>query len=99
MQPAILIACPTYQGMKYCINEFIQRLNQLTYPNYDILIVDNSNTLDYYNYLKELTKSTEILILRDDCNLPDGMDKLIHSRNFIRDYFLKNNYDYLFTMD
>ena len=52
MQPAILIACPTYQGMKYCINEFIQRLNQLTYPNYDILIVDNSNTLDYYNYLK-----------------------------------------------
>lgn len=99
MQPKILIGCPTYQAMEYCINEFIQRINEFTYPNYEAIIVDNSNEDIFYKKLKDLTKNTKIKILKDNCGLKDGMDKLIHSRNFIKDYFLNGDYDYLFTMD
>ncbi len=93
----ILVASPTYKGMKYCEKEFFNRIIGLDYNNYDILIVDNSENGDYFNHLKETYANFNII--NDKSNEKDKMLRLVHSRNLILDYALKNNYDYLLMLD
>ena len=94
MNPKILVASPTYKGMKYCIDKFIKQIKNLTSPDYDILIVDNSEDDAFFNELKKY----QIKVIKDNCQ-KEKIHKLINSRNIIIDYALKNNYDYIFMMD
>jgi hypothetical protein len=41
-RPKVLVACPTYSGKAYCTQEWIDTVTSLTYPAYDVLMVDNS---------------------------------------------------------
>ncbi|MDP3027455.1 MAG: glycosyltransferase [Nanoarchaeota archaeon] len=93
----ILVATPTYEGMRYCEKEFVESIISLEYSNYDILIVDNSENDDYSNHLKEIYP--KLLIIRDQSNEKDKMLRLVQSRNLILDYAVKNNYDYILMMD
>jgi GT2 family glycosyltransferase len=88
------VGCPTYEGMRYCLNLFLNRIKELTYPNYDILIVDNSEDNKYFNKIKE--KGIHILKgLRFDT----PVKTITASRNLIIDYAIKNKYDYLLNLD
>ena len=95
--PKILVASPTYEGMRYCEKEFIQSITNLEYSNYDILIVDNSENDNYFYYLKETYP--KLTMIRDQSNEKDKMMRLVHSRNLILGYAVKNNYDYILMMD
>lgn len=94
--PKILIASPTYEGMRYCHNEFFNAITSLDYPDYKILIVDNSEKEEYYN---ELKKIKEITVLKENLDEKNKMLRLIHSRNKILDYAFQNNYDYVLMLD
>src|SRR3989344_9600764 len=94
--PKILVACPTYEGMAYCLDKFIERINSLTYPDYDILIVDNSKTNDYYNRLSSINR---IKVIKDNFTDKNAKIIIVHSRNLIIDYALENNYDFILMMD
>ncbi|MBR9706457.1 hypothetical protein GOV14_05455 [Candidatus Pacearchaeota archaeon] len=93
----VLIATPTYDGMKYCDNRFFDAIKSLTYPNHDILVVENSKNSNYFN---KLSKDPDLNVLRYE---PKGdeknMQKLINCRNLILDYALKNDYDYILMLD
>jgi hypothetical protein len=95
--PRILVASPTYEGMKYCEGEFIEGITNLEYSNYSILIVDNSENDEYFNHLMEICP--KFIIIRDMSDEKDKMLRLVHSRNLILDYAVKGNYDYLLMMD
>ena len=41
-RPKVLVACPTYDGKEYCFADWIKRVKSLTYPAFDVLVVDNS---------------------------------------------------------
>ena len=56
----VLVGCPTYEGMAYCLKEYIQAIKNLSFGEYDILLVDNSNTDTYH---KKLLNNTVIYIL------------------------------------
>ena len=47
MQPKVLVGCPTYSGMEYCLDKYAKTVKSLTHPNYDILLVDNSKDNSY----------------------------------------------------
>jgi len=94
--PKVLVASPTYKGMKYCDKEFFNAIKNLTYPLYDILIIENSTDDKYFN---ELKKQENIILIKDDVKKENKMLRLISSRNKIIDYVLKNNYDYVLIMD
>ncbi len=49
----ILVACPTADVKDYCFEEWVKNVSNLTYHNYDILVVDNSENREYYKSLKE----------------------------------------------
>ena len=40
-------------GMKYCIDRFLDRVKDLAYFYYDVLMVDNSRDDGYFNELKK----------------------------------------------
>jgi len=94
--PKILVASPTYKGMKYCQDKFINSLQQIDYPNFDILIIENSEDNKNFN---ELKKRKEIKIIRNNSSEKDKMKRLVNSRNEIIQYVLDNNYDYVLMMD
>ncbi|MBD3361849.1 hypothetical protein GF358_03595 [Candidatus Woesearchaeota archaeon] len=94
MNPKILVGCPTYQGKEYCLKEYIERLNSLTYSNYDILLVDNSPSEGYF---KKLT-SLGIPVLKDSPEKKPH-DSIVKSRNLIKKRVLEGNYDYFLSLE
>ena len=50
--PKIVICTPTYSGKNYCWDKFIEQYNNLSYPNKDLFVVDNSPDKANYNKLK-----------------------------------------------
>lgn len=92
----VLVASPTYKGMKYCHERFLESLKNLDYENYDILLMDNSKTDEFY---EELKKDNEIIVLKDETSEEKNILRLVSSRNKILEYALENNYDYVLMMD
>jgi hypothetical protein len=55
--PKVLVACPTAAAKNYTAEEWIVNTNKFYYPNYDIVMVDNTNDGGINsNYLNELAK-------------------------------------------
>ena len=40
--PKILVACPTFDGKIYCLDRWVDAVRKIDYPNYSMLLVDNS---------------------------------------------------------
>lgn len=96
----ILLACPTYKKMEYCDKEFFERITNLTYPYYDILIIDNSKDNHYFEKLnKILSSKPNIKIIKDDVSEEKAILRVISSRNKIIKYALDKNYDFILMMD
>lgn len=95
-KPRVLIGCPTYNGMRYCIERVLNRLRGLDYPNYDILVAENSED-DYF--FEELKKEDKIILMKIEAKGKKPMAKLIMSRNKIIEYALENGYDYVLMSD
>ena len=92
--PKILVGCPTCKDYDYCVEEYLLSLFSLDYPNYDILIVDNSEDDEYYKKLKEY--GIEV----DKGNFYDSaIKRVVESRNILREYALNDKYDYFFSLE
>jgi len=96
MNPKVLVACPTYDGMKYCFEKFSESIKSFDYDNYKILIVDNSDSDDFFG---ELQRDKEIISIKDKSNYPSKLNRLINSRNIILKFAQENKYDFIFMLD
>ena len=96
MWPRVLIGVPTFEGMKYCLNEFIEGVRNLTYPNADVLLVYNSRGKDFF---EELKKEKDFIVVWDETLAEKPVERLISSRNKILDYAVEKGYDYVFALD
>ncbi len=94
MKPKVLIAIPTYDGMSYCLNEFLEAINKLTYSNFDVLIVDNSKTDEYSEKIRDLG----FKVLRSQ-KFENPRETIVEARNLLRSEFLKGDYDYFFSVE
>jgi len=96
MNPKILVATPTFKGMKYCQDEFFKAIGALTYPNHTLLIIDNTKEIQYFEELKKIPK---IKVVHNETKEEKSIFRLISSRNKILRYGIENNYDYIFMLD
>ena len=90
----VLIATPVFEYHKYCINDYIENIERQSYQSYDLILVDNSPTDCYANYLR----SKKIPVIK----VPFSQmmrDRTVRSRNLIRDIFLKGEYTHLLFLD
>lgn len=80
--PKILIVAPTYDKKSHLLDEWIEHLNSLSYPNFDVLLVDTSqDTKEGNEYYKRLSKKK-----LDDIILQMGEDesnRVVFKRNII----------------
>ena len=89
----ILVGCPTSDRKKYCLKEYIESVKSLSFPSYDILIVDNSETDEYY---KEIKKELPCVKSRF---YESARKSIVESRNIIREKILTGDYDYFLSLE
>lgn len=94
--PRVLVASPVFDGMEYCIGDFLNRIRSLSYKNYDIFLVDNSEGRDFS---KMLERDYGVDVLHLDLKDIHGMKKIVRCRNRIFNYAVENDYDYVLMMD
>ncbi len=92
--PKVLVGCPTSKDYEYCLEEYLLGLFSLSYPNYDILIVDNSEDDKFFNKLREYG----IKVIKGSFYY-SAIKRIVESRNILRDYALGNDYDYFFSLE
>ena len=90
----VLVFSPTYEGKEYCRKEFVDNVNKFTYPNYDFLMIDNSERgTYYYKLIKE-----GVPVVR----VPRGSNSriaLANAQNYARQYAIDNDYDYVLSLE
>ena len=94
MPPKILVGCPTSHHKAYCLKEYAEAVKSLDYPNYDILLVDNSPDEDYINKIKEHGLS----VIKGHY-FEGARDRIIASRNILRQKAIDEGYDYFFSLE
>ncbi|MAG52862.1 MAG: hypothetical protein CMH62_02770 [Nanoarchaeota archaeon] len=93
MPPKILVGCPTSFHKGYALQQYVEAIKALTYENFDILLVDNSEDDVYFEKIKSL-----LPVIKGPF-FTSARDRIIVSRNILRDKVLKENYDYLFSLE
>lgn len=91
----VLVGCPTYEGKQYCLQKYIAGLKALTYPEKDILLIDNSPTPQFS---KEIIASG-IPVIRAGYSLRTPRDRIIHCRNILRKKVIEEGYDYFLSLE
>lgn len=92
----VLVASPTYNGMDYCFEEFIESIRAIDYESFDILIMDNSRTKEFF---RKISKVQGIKAVYDETREEKNILRLISSRNKIIEYAIEKGYDYILMMD
>lgn len=93
--PKVLVGCPTFDGQKFCFEEFDKCIKSLTYTNFDIFFVDNSKDTKYTEFLKEKGYDAVHII-------PEAKDRIgiiVESRNAIIKKAIDEKYDHLLFLD
>ena len=94
MQPKVLVGCPTHKVKEYCLKDYSKIVKSLTYSNYDVLLVDNTKGNSYYKKIKE-----ENIPVVKGPYYEGAMDRIVASRNILREEVLKGNYDYFLSLE
>tara|TARA_Y100000310_G_C20497840_1_gene722432 strand:- start:47 stop:799 length:753 start_codon:yes stop_codon:yes gene_type:complete len=92
--PKVFIGCPTWIGKKYCINRYLNGIAALDYPEKYFMIVDNTDSDEYINLLKE--KGVNALKGPHD---KDPKKTVVDSRNILREEFLKTDFEYFLSLE
>ncbi len=93
--PRVLVGCPTSYRHSHSIRQFIACLNELTYPCFDVLFVDETEGEKFAGYLRNKGYN----VVRSSPKSEAKIGRIIENRNIIIDYCIKNNYDFLFFLD
>lgn len=94
--PPVLVACPNHEVKEYAFERWIRSVRGLTYPNFDVLVVDNSPNGNFAERWND-----QVRIVRID---PAGIEHLAVLRinlsyERIREEMLAGNYERLMIIE
>lgn len=90
----VLIGVVTYSKQRFCLDEFQDAILNQTIKA-DHLFVVNSGEGAYVTLLK----SRNLNAVENPAHGKTRIENIVNGRNYIRDYALKNGYDYVFFVD
>jgi len=99
VMPKILVLSVTYSGKDYCLDEWIDNCNLFTYPNYDHIMIDNTD--DGGKYLESIRPKLEnagIMCYHTERG-DTSREALARSQNLGRRIMLEGDYDYMFSLE
>src|SRR3989338_118772 len=92
--PKVLVGCPTSNYHEYALQQYADSIKKLTYKNKDVLLVDNSEDNVYF----EKIKSLGIPVIKGPW-FESARDRIIASRNILRQKVLDEGYDYFLSLE
>lgn len=92
--PKVLVAAPTFEGKDYCLKDWIDRVKNLTYPNYDYCLIDNSDGTSYTKKLR-MKGIKAYHVSRGE----NSRQAIANAQNFIRKKVLDEGYDYWLSVE
>lgn len=101
--PKVLLAAPTSDRHKHLLDDWIKSLDNLTYENFKVLLVDTTSDSDEYSKIlkKKLVHKNPIKVISSPWE-PEKLHilrHLAHVRDLIRKEMLKGDYTHLFFLD
>jgi hypothetical protein len=93
--PKVLVAAPTYSRKEYTREDFVNAVKGLTYPNFDFLVVDNSQGT---SYAKKLRKAG-LRVATTPRGKGGARECLRNAENYIVDRFIAGDYEYLLMLE
>ncbi len=91
----LLVGCPTSFHKSYCLQEYLNGVKALTYPHYELVLVDNSPDTSYY----DLLESKDVTVFKTPYSAETARERIVISRNMLRQYILENDYDYFLSLE
>ena len=93
----VMLGSAVNEHKGYILDKWIERVKELTYPNLDIVLVDNTRTDRYADRIRMYTEGTPIKLVRDVwCS--DFRGRMVTSHNKIREEFLRSKANCLFIL-
>lgn len=99
MKKKILVACPTAEGKDYALDKWVETVRSLTYEDFDIHIVDNSETSAYMNDIRARFGDLLTVSRVSPAQSPTFRHALAKSHNKCSEKALKGGYDYLLHLE
>mgnify|MGYP001566800737 FL=1 len=105
MAGKILVGCPIFKGKEYCLKEFLDGLNSISYHDFDVCLVDNSQGTDFFKRLKQIagewskTHKNKFFVERVEIDSIEPRAKIVAARNVLLEKTLKGGYDYFFSLE
>jgi glycosyltransferase involved in cell wall biosynthesis len=93
--PKVLIAIPTYEGKNYIFPKCYEAVKAFTYPNYELIVIDNSPTVDYYLKAKRAGYKEFIHVPRGG----NSRQALCNAQNYARQKAIDEGFDYLLFVE
>lgn len=92
----VLVGCPTYENKEYALERYAKAVKALKHDGIqmDILLVDNSKGDDY---LKKI-KAAGLPVVKGPWH-EGARDRIIASRNVLREKAVKEDYDYFLSLE
>ena len=90
------MSAPIYEHKYYCIQDYIRNLRYLSYPNFDVLLVDNSKDPTAVQTVIDMNPDIEIVYtgFHETTRASQGI-----SYQYIRKRFLEGDYEYLMIIE
>ena len=95
MNPKILVGCPWNAKKAYILDRYVNRLKELDYDNYEIVLSDNSSDETFKD---KIEKEYGIKVLKSPWHIK-SRQRIVNSRNQLRQYALDNNFDYYMSIE
>ncbi len=94
-KPHILVGCPTSFHKAYCLEAYLAAVKALTYKHITFVLVDNSPDDSY----ADLLESKGITVFKAPYHAESARERIVVSRNMLRQHALDNDYDYFFSLE
>lgn len=93
--PRVLVGVTTYEAKDYIFDRCMQSIAAFDYDNFDVMVVDNSKSFDYFLKLKRRGYQNVFHVDRGK----NSREALTKSQNYIRAKMLEGGYDYLLFVE
>ncbi len=94
--PKVLVCAPTNEVKGYALEEWAETVQNLTYPNYDVFLCDNSKTHDFRRKLRKMGFITDHIRPKQK----DVRYTIAQSHERCRNYFMKRpEYRYMLHLE
>jgi hypothetical protein len=91
----VLVSCPTADVKDYCFSDWVNQVQNLTYKNYDIHVVDNSDNREFYDKWKEIIPMSRV----SPQNYDSVKSVMAKSHDLCRKKALDGGYEYLLHLE